>query len=46
MQLDPQVQEFVDEFNTAAAESDAQSLWDRPIADVRANMAKLWVQFP
>ena len=41
MQLDPQVQEFVDEFNTAAAESDAQSLWDRPIADVRADFHDL-----
>lgn len=41
MQLDPQVQTVVDEFNAAAAESEAQSLWDRPIADVRADFHDL-----
>lgn len=37
MQLDPQVQIVVDEINTAIAEADAESIWDRPIADVRAD---------
>jgi acetyl esterase len=41
MQLDPQVQVIVDELNAAMAEGDAPSLWDRPVADVRADFDDL-----
>ena len=37
MQLDPQVQVVVDEINAIGADSEPESLWDRPIADVRAD---------
>ena len=37
MQLDPQVQAVVDEINAIGADSEPESLWDRPIADVRAD---------
>jgi acetyl esterase len=41
MQLDPQVQVVVDEINATMAQSEAESLWHRPIADVRADFDNL-----